>query len=98
MHGKKTEAEILKEPVEFARQKKVDCALALFEQGRSVNPLRSTFGVARSHACLMVGRASDWIDGRMMQTFHKPDKALLADAVRTEITALPTYGCHHAGA
>ena len=33
-----------------------------------------------------------------MQTRHQPDDAILVDAVRAEITALPTYGYHRAGA
>ena len=58
----------------------------------------TALGVARSHVCLMAARPSDWIDGRTTQTFHQPGDALLVNAVRAEITALPTYGYRRAGA
>ena len=58
----------------------------------------SALGVARSHVCLMVARPAGWVDGRTTQTFHQPDDAILVDAVRAEITALPTYGYRRAGA
>lgn len=43
-------------------------------------------------------RPASWIDGRTVQTFHQPADAILVDAVRAEITALPTYGYRRAGA
>ena len=46
----------------------------------------------------MMVRPSDWVDGRTVQTFHQPADAILVDAVRAEITALPTYGYRRAGA
>jgi len=58
----------------------------------------SALGVARSHVIVMAARPDDWVDGRTTQTFHQPDDAILADAVRAEITALPTYGYRRAGA
>ena len=58
----------------------------------------TALGVARSHVCLMAARPSDWIDGRTTQIFHQPGDALLVNAVRAEITALPTYGYRRAGA
>jgi len=33
-----------------------------------------------------------------LQTFHQPADAVLVDALRAEITALPTYGYRRAGA
>lgn len=46
----------------------------------------------------MAARPSDWIDGRTTWNFHLPDDALLVDAVRAEMTPLPTYAHHRAGA
>lgn len=98
MLGKKTmEADILKEAVEFAREKKVDCALALVGQERPVKPVCSTLGVARSHVAQLLIRPADWIDGRTTQAFHQPADALLVDAVRAEITELPTSSYRRAG-
>ena len=78
--------------------KKVDCALALIGQGRPVKPVCSALGVARSHVALMLARPADWVDGRTVQSSHQPADAILVDAVRAEITALPTYGYRRAGA
>lgn len=46
----------------------------------------------------MLARPADWVDGRTTQTFHRPADAVLVDAVRAEITALPTYGYRRVGA
>jgi hypothetical protein len=53
--------------------------------------------VARSNVCKLAARPIDWIDGRTAQTLQ-PDDAILVDAVRAEITALPTYEYRRAGA
>jgi putative transposase len=79
-------------------RKIVDCALALVGQGRPVKPVCSVFGVARSHVAQLLVRPADWIDGHTTQAFHQPADAILVDAVRAEITALPTYGYRRAGA
>lgn len=63
-----------------------------------MKPVCSALGVARSHVSLMLARPADWVDGRTVQTFHQPADANLVDAVRAEITALPTYGYRRAGA
>jgi putative transposase len=63
-----------------------------------VKPVCSALGVARSHVSQMLVRSVDWVDGRTIQTFHQPADAVLVDAVRAEITALPTYGYRRAGA
>ena len=63
-----------------------------------MKPVCSALGVARSHVAQLLVRPADWIDGRTMQTFHQPADAILVDAVRAEITALPTYGYRRAGA
>lgn len=46
----------------------------------------------------MLARPVDWVDGRTTQAFHQPADAILVDAVRAEIPALPTYGYRRAGA
>ena len=76
----------------------MDCALALVGQGRPVKAVCSALGVARSNVCTRAARPTDWVDGRTVQTFHQPADAILVDAVRAEITALPTYGYRRAGA
>ena len=63
-----------------------------------MKPVCSALGVARSHVAQLLVRPADWIDGRTTQTFHQPADAILVDAVRAEITALPTYGYRRAGA
>jgi putative transposase len=63
-----------------------------------VKAVCSALGVARSHVCVMLIRPDDWVDGRTVQTFHQPCDAILVDAVRAEIGALPTYGYRRAGA
>jgi len=63
-----------------------------------VKPVCSALGVARSHVTLMLSRPENWVDGRTVQTFNQTDDLLLVDAVRAEITALPTYGYRRAGA
>ena len=63
-----------------------------------MKPVCSALGVARSHVAQLLVRLADWIDVRTTQTFHQPADAILVDAVRAEITALPTYGYRRAGA
>ncbi|WP_237170324.1 IS3 family transposase [Pandoraea thiooxydans] len=99
MLGKKTmEAEILREAVEIARGKKVDCALTLIGQGRPVKPVCVVLGVARSHVVDLLKRPADWVDARVLAKADPIGDAMIADAVRAEITALPTYGYRRAGA
>ena len=63
-----------------------------------MKPVCSALGVARSHVSQIMVRPADWVDGRTVKTFHQPADAILVDAVRAEITALPTYGYRRAGA
>jgi putative transposase len=63
-----------------------------------VKAVCSALGVAHSHVCVMAARPADWVDGRTVQAFHQPADAILVEAVRAEITALPTYGYRRAGA
>jgi putative transposase len=57
-----------------------------------------TLGVARSHVYQKAHRSGDWSDGRTAARADPAADALLMDAVRAEITALPTYGYRRAGA
>ncbi|MCZ8221113.1 MAG: IS3 family transposase [Acidovorax sp.] len=93
--GKKTlENEILKEAVEYAGRKKVDCALALVARGRPVKRVCRTMGLARSHLKDLLKRSADWTDGRSHRTPN--DDAQLLDELRHEIAELPSYGYRRA--
>jgi transposase InsO family protein len=46
----------------------------------------------------LLARPEDWIDKRTVAKLDPVADAMIADAVRAEITALPTYSCHRAGA
>ena len=46
----------------------------------------------------LLARPADWIDGRTVVKHDPVADAMIADAVRAEITALPTYGYRRAGA
>jgi putative transposase len=54
-------------------------------------------GVARSNVHERCYRSEDWVDGRATRIDSSSD-AVLVEAVRAEITALPTYGYRRAGA
>lgn len=54
-------------------------------------------GVARSNVHERCRRDEDWVDGRAARSDSFSDAALV-EAVRAEITALPTYGYRRAGA
>jgi transposase InsO family protein len=55
-------------------------------------------GVARANLHEKAQRADDWVDGRTAAWVDPDSDALLVDAVRAEIAALPTYGYRRAGA
>jgi len=55
-------------------------------------------GVARSHVHELANRPQDWIDSRTASCIDPVSDAMLVDAVRAEITPLPTYGYRRAGA
>lgn len=63
-----------------------------------MKPVCRALGVARSHVHELAHRPDDWIDGRMAGGIDAVSDALLIDAVRAEITTLPTYGYRRAGA
>ena len=87
---KKTEAD-LKEAVEFS-QRKVDCALAIVGQARTVQAGWTVLGGARSNVSVTAVRQDDWVIGRTTETFNQPADSILVDAVWAGITALSTYG------
>jgi putative transposase len=55
-------------------------------------------GVARSNLHARFNRSDDWADDRTARASNLSSDAMLIDAVRAEITALPTYGYRRAGA
>jgi putative transposase len=55
-------------------------------------------GLARSNVHEKAQRPDDWVDGRTAAYVDPDSDALLVDAVRAEIAALPTYGYRRAGA
>ncbi|WP_211222765.1 IS3 family transposase [Paludibacterium yongneupense] len=88
--GKKTmENEILKEAVEIARAKKLDCALTLIAGGRPVAPVCASLGLARSNVIRRVSRPVDWRDGR---SCRPSDDSELVEEIRAAISPLPSYG------
>ncbi|WP_370652411.1 IS3 family transposase [Aquabacterium sp.] len=93
--GKKTlENEILKEAVEYAGRKKVDCALALVAKGRAVKAVCLALGLARSHVHDLLHRPEGWVDGRTQRT-PAVDEQLLGE-IRQHIAELPSYGYRRA--
>jgi len=58
----------------------------------------AVLGVARSNVIDRLARPADWVDGRALARLDPAADAMIADAVRAEITALPTYGYRRAGA
>jgi putative transposase len=63
-----------------------------------VKPVCAVLGVARSNVIDRLSRPADWIDGRVLARLDPVADGMIADAVRAEITALPTYGYRRAGA
>lgn len=53
-------------------------------------------GVARSHMHERAHRSEGWVDGRTAGCIDAASDAMLIDAVRAEITGLPTYGYRRA--
>lgn len=63
-----------------------------------MKPVCAVLGVARSHIAVLLARPADWADGRVLAKADPTGDAMIAAAVRAEITALPTYGYRRAGA
>jgi putative transposase len=80
----------------FCSRKKVDCALALIGHGQPVKLVCLALGVARSNVWTRLTRPADWIDRCTLSFEDVTGDAILVDAVRAEITALPTYGYRRA--
>jgi len=58
----------------------------------------AALGVARSNVHLQAMRAEHWVDGRTVGKSDPSADLILIEAVRAEITSLPTYGYRHADA
>ncbi|HDY1907875.1 TPA: IS3 family transposase [Escherichia coli] len=88
--GKKTmENELLKEPVEYGRGKKVDSARALIARGWGVSFVSRCLRVSRAQLHVILRRADDWKDGRRSR--HTDDTDVLR-RIHHVIGELPTYG------
>jgi putative transposase len=63
-----------------------------------VKPVCAVLGVARSNVIDRLARPADSTDGCALARLDPVADAMIADALRAEITALPTYGYRRAGA
>ncbi|HHL1876655.1 IS3 family transposase [Klebsiella pneumoniae] len=88
--GKKTmENELLKEAVEYGRQKKVDSARALVAGGWRISLVSRCLRVSRAQLHAMARGAKNWQDRRRRR---KPDDTDVLARIDTVIGDLPTYG------
>ncbi|HBN1766518.1 TPA: IS3 family transposase, partial [Escherichia coli] len=88
--GKKTmENELLKEAVEYGRNKKVDSARALIARGWGVSLVSRCLRVSRAQLHVILRRTDDWKDGRRSR--HSDDTDVLL-RIHHVIGELPTYG------
>ncbi|MHC8298654.1 IS3 family transposase [Pseudomonas sp. ZS1P83] len=89
MLGKKTmEAEILKEAVEIARSRKLDCALTLVAGGRSVKLVSECLGVARSQLTVRIKQS---VSPKVRRSRPVDDAALVVE-IQQQVSELPSYG------
>ncbi|WP_222840269.1 IS3 family transposase [Pseudomonas arsenicoxydans] len=89
MLGKKTmEAEILKEAVEIARSRKLDCALTLVAGGRPVKLVSECLGVARSQLTVRIKQS---VSPKVRRNRAVDDAALVVE-IQQEVSELPSYG------
>ncbi|WP_372241915.1 IS3 family transposase [Pseudomonas sp. SJZ077] len=89
MLGKKTmEAEILKEAVEIARSRKLDCALTLVAGGRPVKLVSECLGVARSQLTVRIKQS---VSPKVRRSRPVNDVELVAE-IQQEVSELPSYG------
>ncbi|MGS0542479.1 IS3 family transposase [Pseudomonas parakoreensis] len=89
MLGKKTmEAEILKEAVEIARSRKLDCALTLVAGGRPVKLVSECLGVARSQLTVRIKQSVSL----KVRRRRPADDADLVVEIQQQISELPSYG------
>ncbi len=88
--GKKTmENELLKEAVEYGRQKKVDSARALVAGGWQIGLVSRCLRISRAQLHAIVSRSKNWQDRRRKR---KPDDTDALARIHTVIGDLPTYG------
>ncbi|HHT0359380.1 IS3 family transposase [Klebsiella pneumoniae] len=88
--GKKTmENELLKEAVEYGRNKKVDSARALIARGWGVSFVSRCLRGSRAQLHVILRRTDDWKDGRRSR--HTDDTDVLR-RIHHVIGELPTYG------
>ncbi|WP_226505023.1 IS3 family transposase [Pseudomonas sp. MWU16-30317] len=89
MLGKKTmEAEVLKEAVEIARSRKLDCALTLVAGGRPVKLVSECLGVSRSQ---LTARIKQLVSPKVRQRRLVNDTELVAE-IKQQVSELPSYG------
>ncbi|MGO3565264.1 MAG: IS3 family transposase [Pseudomonas helleri] len=89
MLGKKTmEAEVLKEAVEIARSRKLDCALTLVAGGRPVKLVSECLGVARSQLTVRIKQS---VSPKTRRSRPVNDVELVAE-IQQEVSELPSYG------
>ncbi|WP_248769692.1 IS3 family transposase [Pseudomonas sp. MWU12-2345] len=89
MLGKKTmEAEVLKEAVEIARSRKLDCALTLVAGGRPVKLVSECLGVSRSQLTV---RSKQSISPVARRRRLVNDTELVAE-IKQQVSELPSYG------
>ncbi|MHC8375398.1 IS3 family transposase [Pseudomonas sp. MDT1-16] len=89
MLGKKTmEAEILKEAVEIARSRKLDCALTLVAGGRPVKLVSECLGVARSQLTVRIKQS---VSPKVRRSRPVDDAALVVE-IQQQVSELPSYG------
>ncbi|MBL1804267.1 IS3 family transposase [Klebsiella pneumoniae] len=88
--GKKTmENELLKEAVEYGRQKKLDSARALVAGGWQIGLVSRCLRISRAQLHAIVSRSKNWQDRRRKR---KPDDTEALARIHTVIGDLPTYG------
>ncbi|WP_218568097.1 IS3 family transposase [Pseudomonas sp. LP_7_YM] len=87
--GKKTmEAEVLKEAVEIARSRKLDCALTLVAGGRPVKLVSECLGVSRSQ---LTARIKQLVSPKVRRRRLVNDTELVAE-IKQQVSELPSYG------
>lgn len=81
--------ELLKEAVEYGREKKVDSARAIITQGWKINLVSRTLCVSLAQLYVLAKRKNDWQDKRGRRP--QDDNGALAH-IHNVIDKLPTYG------
>ncbi|WP_211372080.1 IS3 family transposase [Pseudomonas caricapapayae] len=89
MLGKKMmEAEVLKEAVEIARSRKLDCALTLVAGGRPVKLVSESLGVSRSQLTVRIKQS---VSPKVRRRRLVNDTELVAE-IKQQVSELPSYG------